>query len=137
MRPVTLAWFERLYIICVTVSFFVRFREFRESLDAVGPIVMLITFAILVLIPVALALFVSRRRSRIALIFLILFTWALGFIWGHDLLEPDSPIEIVELLLTVAPMALTLLLFTPSARAWLKASAASPISPEKLESTFE
>jgi hypothetical protein len=139
MRPKTIAWFERLFILFETASFFLRLRRFPEMMDGFGPIVTFTVLALLLIIPVALALSVSRRRSRMALILVILLTWALGLlvVIGFALLGHGSAADLVESLLAAAPMAVTLLLFTPTARAWLKSSAPPPVTPEKLKRTFE
>ena len=139
MRPATIAWFERLFILFQLASFFMRLRRFPQMMNGFGPIVTFILLALLLMIPVALALGVSRRRSRAAQILLILYAWALGLVAviGLVLVGTDKPADIVESLVAAAPMVLTLLLFTPTARAWLNASAPPPVSPEKLKRTFE
>ncbi|HEY5721716.1 MAG TPA: hypothetical protein VIT45_05290 [Allosphingosinicella sp.] len=139
MRPKSILWFERLFILFETAASFLRLRRFPQMMDGFGPIMTFTLFALLLIIPVALALSVSRRRSRVALILLILFTWTLGLavVIGFVLLGRGSPADLVESLLAAAPMALTLLLFTPTARAWLQSSAPPPVSPEKLKRTFE
>jgi hypothetical protein len=137
MRPGTIVWFERLYVLFLTASVLERFRGFREMMAAFGLITTLVNLTIFLIIPLALALMVSRRRSRISSLFLILVTWCegLAFISDFDLRWPDSPVDLALILLTATPMAVTLLLFTPSARAWL--NAAAPISPEALRRTFD
>jgi hypothetical protein len=139
MRPKSIVWFERLYVLSVTLPFLVGFREFGATWTTFGPLPMLILLVLFLILPMILALLVSRRRSRVALTFLILITWPVGFLAIAALLwlPLETLTDIAQFLALTAPTAVTLLLVAPSVRAWLKASAAPPVSPEKLERTFE
>ena len=124
MRRRPIAWFERLFVLSVTASFLVRIWRFPMMVQNSGPIEMLFILALFLVIPVALALLVSRRRSLVALLFLLLFMWVHVLVIASGLvrLRPVSLVEIVTVLLTATPLAVTLLLLTP--RSWLMASPA-------------
>lgn len=137
MRPATIAWFERIYVASVTVGYVVTL--IRTSMWSFGPPPRLITVILMLIIPVTLALIVSRRRARGALALLVPITWFFGLFYFASLYLVGTPSlsVAVSIALQAIAMAATLLPFTPSARAWLKGPRSPPISPEALRRTFD
>lgn len=137
MRPKSIVLFERVYVASVTVGYVVTL--IRTSMSSLGQPARLITVILMLIIPVTLALIVSRRRTRGALALLIPITWLLGMFYFASLYLVGTPSlsVTVSIALQAVAMAATLLPFTPSARAWLKAPRTAPISPDALKRTFD
>jgi hypothetical protein len=137
MRPGTILWFERLYFASAVLGSAAMVSAWLD-VTASEPQTMLLTFTILTVLPVTLALLASRRRSRVALVLLVFLTGLLGglFLVGAyrgDLVTAEDHAIFVAQMLTFAA---TFLLFTPSARAWRRRDGGAR-SVEALERTFE
>ena len=139
MRPDSIVWFERLFLLSLPLPFLVGFTEFRAMWSTFGPVVGATLLVLFLILPATLALLVSRRRSRVALIFLILVTWPLGLLAVAVLvlLPREALMDVAQFLSMTLPTAVTLLLLAPRARAWLTASRTAPVSTEALGRRFE
>jgi hypothetical protein len=106
------------------------------ALDGLPPGVMLAAIAASLLLYVTLILLVSRRRSRVALWVLLALTLT-GMLPFVGIVQNgiDSAWALLELVLGLAQILALLMLFTPSARAWLRGDAR--LSAGALEQTFE
>ena len=134
MRPKSILWFERLYLASAVLGSAGMLSAWRGASD---PRTVLLTFTIMIFLPVTLAVLVSRRRSRVALILLLSLTWLLGvtFLTSAYLGDLRTAGDWVIFAAQMMAVAATFLLFTPSARAWRRRDGAPSV--EALERTFE
>ncbi|HEY5721717.1 MAG TPA: hypothetical protein VIT45_05295 [Allosphingosinicella sp.] len=138
MRPKTIAWFERLYVVSVALGYALMFREWRDRVEAYGDWQLFVFMLVIsLMMPVTLALLVSRRRSRVALALLVLITWSMGTVMLAVAYASGFGSGTEVAALQAVAMAATLLPFTPSARAWLKTPRTRRVGPETLGRTFE
>lgn len=119
MRPKTIMLFELLILTTLVIGLVNSFLLIDESLKIASLSFVLIvqggTFAIMTL----LTLFVSRRRSKVAMwISILLFLFGLPLylkMIGEGTIEP-SIVQLVQLVLQTIAFAL---LFAPSSRRWM------------------
>ena len=137
MRPKSIVWFERLYLASAVLESAAMLIAWRGPV-ASDPQTMLLTFTIMIIVPVALALLVSMRRSRVALVLLVSLAWLLGvtFLVGAYLGDFATAEDWVIFAAQMMAVAATFLLFIPSARAW-RARHRAERSVEALGRTFE
>ena len=137
MRPGTIIWFELLYLGSLVVGVVRLAFNWDEVVVASEETLTLGVLVFALAINLALILFVSRRRSRIAVwLLVVLFLFGLSsyvpLIWTPLVVE-----DVVDILLGLAQVLAIALLFSPSARAWLAAPNAPMPSAAALERTFE
>jgi glucan phosphoethanolaminetransferase (alkaline phosphatase superfamily) len=118
-RPDSVTLFERLALLALALGVVQSFLGWRELVRISSPtfvaITQISTFAILIF----LILWISRRRSKVALwILVILFVLGLPMLWvsmRSGMLFGSGFITLIQSVLQLVGLAL---LFTPSARAW-------------------
>jgi hypothetical protein len=130
--------FEWLYFGSLAIGLVRVIMDWEDvlALDGLPPGVMLAAIAASLLLYASLILLVSRRRSRVALWVLLALTLTgmLPFV-GIVRNGIDSAWTLLELVLGLAQILALVMLFTPSARAWLRADPAA--ASEALGRTFE
>jgi hypothetical protein len=138
MRPGTILAFELLYLASLASAVF-RVAIAWSRTSAEGPIHMILAVLFFSLVlNLALVLFVSRRRSRVAKWILVaLFLFGLTSYLRFLETGVRSFDDWAETGLGLVQALGIGLLFTPSARAWLAAPRARPPSAETLGRTFE
>jgi hypothetical protein len=138
MRPRSIAWFERLYVVSVALGYALMFGKWRDRVEAYGEWQLFVFMLVIsLMMPVTLALLVSRRRSRVALALLVLITWSMGMVILAVAYASGFGSGAEVAALQAVAMGATLLPFTPSALAWLKTPRTRPVGPETLGRTFE
>ncbi|WP_417322010.1 hypothetical protein [Erythrobacter aureus] len=130
MRPVSILWFERLFLlslVLVLVNSVVQYDAFLAqirsdpALAAMGPgnSFAVGVIAISLLIPLILWYFIARRASVIAKWMLVVLT-AFGLLFvNFDPATMFNPARLTSLVVTVLQLAAIALLFRADARAWL------------------
>jgi hypothetical protein len=138
MRPKTIVWFEILYGAALVLLAIISALAWKYWAADFGPGIAITVLAFTFLVPLALAPLVSRRRSRVARWILVLhFALSLALYLSVLVYGANPRISIEQAIVYVLQLTAIILLFTPSARAWLKGLRAPPVSPEQLERTFE
>jgi hypothetical protein len=138
MRPKTIRWFEILYGAALVLLAIMSGLGWKYWAGEFGTNIAAFAVAFTFLLPLVLALLLSRLRSRVAK-WLLVVHLALSFATYLPVLVYGAipRIAIEQALAYVLQLTAITLLFTPSARAWLKGLRAPPVSPETLERTFE
>jgi ABC-type multidrug transport system permease subunit len=120
MRPETIANFERLWFVTLAIGVFQSWLGRSELGQEVVP--SLLAFQALVLaLAVATALFISRRRSKVAKWVLVSMVALGSLMMAIDIISTAKPMWVVWLnVLQIFGQAMAAgLLFTKSARRWI------------------
>jgi NADH:ubiquinone oxidoreductase subunit K len=138
MRPKTILWFETLYLGSLAIAVVKIAVEWRETRAALPTHFILAVLAFSLILTTALVLLVSRRRSRVAK-WVMAVLYALGLTAYLPIFRTgvDSAGTAADIGLGVMQVAALVLLFSPSARAWLSAEREADASAGALERTFE
>lgn len=140
MRPVSILWFERLFLLSlalVLVNSVVQYDAFlaqirsEPALAAMGPGngLAIGVIAISLLIPLILWFFIARRASILAKGMLVVLTvFGLLFV-NFDPATMFNPARLTSLVVTVLQLAAIALLFRADARAWMNRAEGDDAAP--------
>ena len=137
MRPKTIVAFERIYLLTLLIGVFQAIIGWRQAIALASPGFVVTIQAVAFGLILALVLWVSRGRSKVAKWIMVgLFVLGLpgtfvSFRSGMTLGWP-----ILTLSQTIMQVVALGLLFTPSARAWLSRKS-DLTSRSELQRTFE
>ena len=139
MRPGTIIWFEAFFLASLPFAA-LNMVAGRDRMAAFfSPTEFWLVFAGSLLVAVLLVLFVSRKASRVA-------KWLLAALLAYNaagmLAAYMGWVEMVgltwsEMVVWAVQGVATCLLFTPSAREWMKRRNDPAADPDSLERTFE
>lgn len=137
-RPESIANFERLLLGSVALTLIYTIGTWNDVPIPFATWIAVVATVIVLGLNLLLVLLVSRRRSRIAKwILVILFILAVPMTIWSWIEDPQLGWPLMDAVLLVMQGWGLALLFTPSARAWLKERPGGPPSLETLERTFE
>ncbi len=137
VRPASIIWFERLYLASFVLSLFTIGPVFRAvGVGFVAPLTLIFIVLFAFGLPLLLALLTSRRRSNIAKwLFVILMGLGTALAIFAGVNSGAWNWTVLGILIWALQIAAVVLLFAPSARAWLTSKALP--DPARLEGTFE
>lgn len=137
MRPESITWFERLYLGSLAVGV-VNLLLARDEVPAIYATAVLLIFAAMFALTLLLVLLVSRKGSRVAKWVLVgLFAISLlGLVPGF-LGDEAAGFAWNDWVAWIMTAAATGLLFTPSAREWMRRRRSPAAGRDGLERTFE
>lgn len=130
MRPISIVWFERLFLLSLGVALFVSLLQYDLLLAQVegqaafvplglGSGLVIAVIAISLLVPFVLWYFIARRASNPAKWILVLLTAAGLLYLDFGAARMWAPANIMALIVTALQIAAVALLFRADARAWL------------------
>lgn len=138
MRPESIANFERLFLGSMALTMIYTVATWNDTPIPFATWIAVVAVILSLGLNLLLILLVSRRRSRIAKWILVVFyvLSAPMIVWAW-ITDPGAGWPLMDAVLLVMQVGGLALLFTPSARAWLKEKEGGPPSREALERTFE
>jgi len=130
MRPISIVWFERLFLLSLGLALLVSLLQYDLLLAEIegqaafaslglGSGFVIAVIAISLLVPLLLWYFIARRASNPAKWILVLLTAAGLLYLDIDAARMWAPANIMALIVTALQIAAVALLFRADARGWL------------------
>lgn len=140
MRPVSIIWFERLFLLSIALALVSSLLQYDVLLAQVqsdpalaemgwGSGFLVAALAVSVMVPLLLWYLVARRASNPAKWVLAVLV-AIGLYFANfDLTTIWTPGNLANMLVTVMQIVAVALLFRPDARAWLGSRGDRHVAP--------
>jgi phosphoglycerol transferase MdoB-like AlkP superfamily enzyme len=140
MRPVSIIWFERLFLLSIALALVSSVVQYDALLAQIqsdpafarmgwGGGFLIGVLALSALIPLLLWYFIARRASNLAKWLLVALIVVGLFFVNFDFATMLAPGNLASILVTLMQIAAVALLFRPDARAWLGSGGDRHVAP--------